>query len=420
MASPIKFKSKKLDELVPYVNNSRTHSEAQIAQIAASIQEFGFTNPVLIGDDNVLIAGHGRVLAARKLRLKEVPCMVISGLTEIQRKALVLADNRLALSAGWDADMLKLEMQALMDDGYNLELTGFDEDEIAKLLDAGGTEGLTDPDAVPELPEEPITKTGDIWQIGGHRLMCGDSSSQTQLDLLLNGGIAQLCITDPPYNMAAEGGSKQPIGRAAAKLGEAIKHLCDFEPEQFLAMLPTIFDKGIMNSYVFCNKDLVPNYLKWAVEAGYNFNILFWKKPNAIPLGGQHRPDVEYILFFRKSAKWNNAVKDANYSKCLEYAREKEDGHPTIKPIKLIQNMMMISSSPGQLIFEPFSGSGTTIIAAEMLGRICYAMEISPAYVDVAVKRWENFTGKKAVLENGKENTEGKTETKARKTKARN
>ena len=168
MANPIKYKVKKLDELIPYVNNSRTHSDEQIAQIAASIQEFGFTNPVLIGDDNVLIAGHGRVLAARKLRLREVPCVIISGLTETQRKALVIADNRLALSAGWDLDMLTVEIQALMDDGYNLELTGFDEDEISKLLASGGTEGETDPDETPEAPAQPVSALGDVWLLGAY------------------------------------------------------------------------------------------------------------------------------------------------------------------------------------------------------------------------------------------------------------
>lgn len=185
----IKFKEIAVAQLIPYANNSRTHSDEQIAQIAASIKEFGFTNPVLVGEDKVIVAGHGRLLAAQKLRLKTVPCMVISGLSETQRKALVLADNRLALSAGWDNEMLALEIQALQADGYDLALTGFQEDELAKFL-ASGTEGECDPDEVGELPEEPIAKLGDTYILGNHRLRCGDSTSATDVEGLLGGGLS--------------------------------------------------------------------------------------------------------------------------------------------------------------------------------------------------------------------------------------
>jgi DNA modification methylase len=197
--------------------------------------------------------------------------------------------------------------------------------------------------------------------------------------------------------MEAEGGSNQPIGRAAAKLGEAIKHLCDFDPIAFLNTLPTVFDKNKLNCYIFCNKDLVPDYLKWAVDAGYNFNILFWKKPNAIPLGGQHRPDVEYLLFFRKSAIWNNAVPNVNYSKSLEYNRE-SGLHPTMKPVSMIENQLLISSNNNSIVMDFFGGSGSTLIACEKQNRQARLMELDPKYCDVIVKRWEDFTGKKAEL----------------------
>lgn len=383
-------------DLIPYARNSRTHSEEQIAQIAASIREFGFTNPIIIDPENNIIAGHGRLLAAQKIGLKEVPCVVVSGWSEAQKKAYVIADNKLALNAGWDEEMLKLEFDELDDLGFNLELTGFSLDEIGN-LNPPVVEGLTDEDAVPEAPEVPKTVLGDVWLLGNHRLMCGDSTSIDAVEKLMNGQKADMVFTDPPYRMQVEGGSNQPIGKAARKLGEAIKDLCDFDPKEFLAVLPTVFEKNKMNSYVFCNKDLVPDYLTWGVKAGYSFNILFWKKPNAIPLGGSHRPDVEYLLVFRKSAIWNNALKDVSYSKCLEYGRENSTPHPTMKPVDMIVDQIKISSNNNSPVLDLFGGSGSTLIACEKTGRQCRMMELDPKYVQVIIKRWQDFTGKKAV-----------------------
>ena len=199
-----------ISDLIPYANNSRTHSDKQISQIAASIKEFGFTNPVLIGEDNVLIAGHGRILAAQKIGLKKIPTMRISGLSASQRRALVLADNRLALSAGWDEDLVSIELQSLLDDGYDLAITGFEDDEIAAFLD-GGTEGQTDPDDVPEPPDLPVTVLGDVWILGNHRLLCGDSTSLTAVETLMDGQKADMLLTDPPYNVAYEGKTKEAL-----------------------------------------------------------------------------------------------------------------------------------------------------------------------------------------------------------------
>jgi len=293
--------------------------------------------------------------------------------------------------------LLTIELDELLKDGFALDILGFNQDELTALLAPEQVDGLTDEDAVPELPEEPKTKLGDIYQLGNHRLMCGDSTSIDAVEKLMDGQKADMVFTDPPYRMEAEGGSNQPIGRAAAKLGEAIKHLCDFDPVAFLNTLPTVFDKNKLNCYIFCNKDLVPDYLKWCVDAGYNFNILFWKKPNAIPLGGQHRPDVEYLLFFRKSAIWNNALKNVNYSKCLEFGRE-AGLHPTMKPVVMIENQLLISSNANSIVMDFFGGSGSTMIACEKLGRYSRLMELDPKYCDVIVKRWEDFTGKKAEL----------------------
>jgi len=393
----------KIDKLIPYARNSRTHSENQVAQIAASIKEFGFTNPVLIDETGSIIAGHGRVMAARKLAITDVPSIRLTHLTEAQKKAYVIADNKLALNAGWDDEMLAVELTDLKDMGFDLDLTGFSTDEIEALLAPTGTEGLTDEDAVPEVPEAPVTVLGDVWLLGKHRVMCGDSTSIDAVENLMNGQKADMVFTDPPYRMDATGGSDQPIGRAAAKLGEAIKHLCEFDPVAFLGVLPTAFPKGKMSAYVFCNKDLVPDYLRWAVESGYAFNILFWKKPNAIPLGGQYRPDMEYLLVFRKSAIWNNGVEGVSYSKLLEYGRENSTPHPTMKPVGMIENQLKIASNKDSLVLDLFGGSGSTLIACEKTGRINRSMELDPKYCDVIVQRWQEFTGQTATLEaNGK------------------
>jgi DNA modification methylase len=390
--------NKPIDLLIPYAKNARVHDDAQIAQLAGSIKEFGFNNPILIDKDNGIIAGHGRVMAARKLGLTEVPTILLDHLNETQRKAYILADNRIAINSTWDNEMLSLELMDIKDD-VSLAMLGFSVDELDALLNPTQlTDGLTDEDAVPDVPEEPTTKLGDIYKLGNHRLMCGDSTDVESLAKLLEDQLVDLVFTDPPYRMEAEGGSNQPIGRAAAKLGEAIKHLCDFDPIAFLNALPTVFKPNYMNSYIFCNKDLVPDYLNWAREAGYSFNILFWKKPNAIPLGGQHRPDVEYLLTFRKSAIWNNGLKNINYSKSLEHKRDIGKDHPTKKPVELIENQVNISSNHNSIVLDLFGGSGSTMIACEKLGRKARLMELDPKYCDVIIKRWEDFTGKKAVL----------------------
>ena len=270
-------------------------------------------------------------------------------------------------------------------------------------------EPQSDEDEVPEVIHS-ITRRGDIWLLGNHRLMCGDSTMIDDVEKLMNGGKAELVFTDPPYRMQVEGGSNQLTGQAAKKPGEAIKHLCEFEPDAFLGLIPTVFEKNKMNAYVFCNKDLVPDYLKWAVESGYSFNILFWKKPNSIPLGGSHRPDVEYLLLFRKSGTWNNGLKDVNYSKCLEYGRvsdkEKTGGHPTPKPVELIDNEILISSSVGGSVVDFFGGSGSTMISCEKNNRKSFLMEMDEKYCDVIINRWQNFTGKKATLESTKQTYE--------------
>ena len=389
-----------LEQLVPYENNPRINDGA-VDAVAKSIQQFGWRAPIVCDEKMVIVCGHTRHKAAAKLGLQKVPVHVVTDLTPTQIKAYRIADNQTATLAEWDFDLLPIELRDLQDSDYDLDLLGFDEYELAHLLDGDLAEGLTDEDAVPDTPEVPVTVEGDVWLLGRHRrrVMCGDSTSIDAVEKLMGGQKADMVFTDPPYRMDAEGGSAQPIGRAAAKLGENIKHLCDFDPVEFLQVLPTAFSSGVMNAYVFCNKDLVPDYLKWAVESKYNFNILFWKKPSAIPLGGQHRPDVEYLIKFGRSAIWNNGLQGVSYSKCLEFGREGDGRHPTIKPVALIENEVLISSRTTGFVLDLFGGSGSTLIACEKTNRQCYMMEIDPLYSDVILQRWSDFTGQDPVLE---------------------
>lgn len=401
-AKKMQIKQVKIENLIPYAKNARTHSDAQVAQIAASIKEFGWTNPILVDGEKGIIAGHGRLAAARKLGMSEIPVIELAHLTDTQKKALILADNKLALNAGWDNEMLAIELQELELEGFDLDLTGFDPDEISALKPVEGTEGLTDDDAVPETPEEPKTKLGDIYKLGNHRLMCGDSTSIDAVDKLMDGQKADMVLTDPPYSIETQGGFKGEIGKSLRKQANSIEFIANFEPAEFLNTLPLVFQANKFNAYIFCNKDLLPDYLVWARDNKISFNVLIWKKPNAIPIGDSHRPDIEYLLLFRKSAIWNNGIKGVNYSRCLEYGREK-GLHPTMKPVALLENEIYISSNTQSIVLDFFGGSGSTMIACEKTNRHARLIELDPKYCDVIVKRWEDFTGKKAELINGEQ-----------------
>jgi DNA modification methylase len=386
-----------VDDLIPYALNSRTHSDAQVAQIAASIREFGFTNPVLVDDANNLIAGHGRLLAARKLKMDQVPAIVVTGLDDRKRRALLINDNKLALNAGWDEDALRVELEDLSGD-YG-KLMGFSQDELVALLQSAEvTDGLTDEDAVPDAPAVPVTVEGDVWLLGRHRLMCGDSTSIDAVDKLMDGQKAQAVVTDPPYNQETEGGFRGSIGKSLRKQSADIESMCNFQVEPFLQILPTVHEKSKMNATVFCNKDLVPDYLSWARDCRYSFNILIWKKPSAIPLGGSYLPDVEYCLVFRKSGIFNTKVQGVSYSKVLTHGRE-TGLHPTMKPVEMLANQVLIVSHAAGLVLDLFGGSGSTLIACEKTARECRMMELDPKYCDVIITRWQNFTGQTATLE---------------------
>jgi DNA modification methylase len=400
----------KLHKIKSNPNNPRIIKNDKFKKLVHSIIDspaFMELRPVIIDVDSMVIGGNMRLKAHHHLNRKEVwtdmftqemsDKMNVLALEEGRKtktyleycQAFTIKDN--VSSGEWEYDMLANEWDSVQLAEWGLDVWE-NQDDVK--------EGLIEDNEIPEVKESKV-KRGDIWQLGEHRVMCGDSTSSDDVAKLMNGEKADMVFTDPPYRMEAEGGSNQIVGKAARKLGEAIKHLCDFNPIDFLNTLPFVFNKNIMNAYIFCNKDLVPDYLNYAIDSGYSFNILVWKKPNAIPLGGSHRPDVEYLLLFRKAALWNNGVEGVNYSRCLEYGREK-GLHPTMKPIDLITNEMLISSNKKSVCVDFFLGSGSTLIAAEKLKRKCYGMELDEKYCDVIINRWEQFTGLKAI-KNGTE-----------------
>jgi DNA modification methylase len=371
-----------LATLIPYINNSRTHSDEQVAQIAASIKEFGFNNPILVDKDSGIIAGHGRLQAARKLGLTEVPCVRLEHLTETQRKAYIIADNRLALNAGWDNELLTIELNELLADGFALEILGFDSDELKTLLDPlEPTEGLVDEDQVPEVPEEPKTKPGDIYQLGRHRLMCGDSTSIDAVEKLMDGAKVDLVFTDPPYNVAFNGRSGKH---------DVIKNdnLSDTDFEAFITeVCNTIQAVDPKAYYIWCNWDF---YAVLQNKLPYKACIV-WAK-NVFGMGQGYRHQHEFCLF---NGKIDEVVK--NESDLWQVKKDTNYVHPTQKPVSL--SVRAFGNHVKLLnVLDLFGGSGSTIIGAEQTGRNCYMMELDPKYCDVIVKRWEDFTGKKAEL----------------------
>lgn len=384
-----------VSSLVPYVMNSRTHSDKQIDQLASSIREFGFTNPVLIDENNNVIAGHGRIMAAKKLGLHEVPAVLVTGLDDRKRRALVIADNKLALNAGWDDDILRNELSDLAAD-YG-DLMGFDEDELVKLLQTEQIEGLTDEDAVPEVPEEPVTKLGDVWLLGRHRLMCGDSTSIDAIRGLCKDQLVDMWLTDPPYNVAYEGKTKD-----ALKIQN--DSMSDDSFRQFLRDAYTAADASMKPGAVF--------YIWHADSEGYNFRgaakdagwtvrqCLVWKKQTMVMGRQDYHWKHEPCLYGWKDGSGHLWASDRKQTTILEFDRpSRNKEHPTMKPVELFEYQMLNNTKGGDIVLDSFGGSGTTMIAAEKNGRVAYLMELDPKYCDVIIKRWQDFTGKKATLE---------------------
>lgn len=386
-----KFPTIKADKLIPYAKNSRTHSDEQVAQIAASIKEFGFTNPIIIDEDNGIIAGHGRVMAANKLGLEEVPCVQVSGWSEAQKKAYVIADNKLALNAGWDEKMLSLELADLQELDFDLSLTGFNDDELSVLLEPDEVEGLTDEDAVPELTDDPVSIEGDIWLLGDHRLMCGDSTDVGSVALLMDGQRADMVFTDPPYELDTNGGG---VLKSANSMKQIKKNGVD------------TFDPNCLEMYaetnIFChNKPLIKKYIELSEKHKKSYDLCFYKKKNTAPnYGGHMMTDTEYIAIIGKQSP-NGGLQKEMYSKCFIGEKDFDNKLSYSKPVALCEKYIRLYSKNS--VLDSFGGSGSTLIACEKTGRKCYMMELDPKYVDVIIKRWEGFTGKKAThAESGK------------------
>ena len=366
-------------DLIPYAMNSRTHSDDQVAQIAASIKEFGFTNPILIDDHETIIAGHGRLMAARKLKLTEVPTITLEGLTEAQKKAYVIADNKLALNAGWDTEALTAELRRLQELEFDLDLIGFDSDELAQLLEPEQVEGLTDEDDLPDVPETPVTVEGDVWVLGRHRLMCGDSTSIDAVDKLMDGQKADMVFTDPPYGMRLNADYSKMPG-TTTKYENVIGDHEDFDAQNIFKVIES------------------PIYYLWGADY-YS---------STIPLYDQG----SYLVWSKAQSEKENSVIGSRFELCWRYPKRKKEVwfvrsinqsserlgvHPTQKPTELSIRAIEIETKPKSNIVDLYGGSGSTLIACEKTARDCRMMELDPKYCDVIVNRWQEYTGKKAI-----------------------
>ena len=380
----MKIQDVAVNKLIPYAKNSRTHSAEQVAQIAASIKEFGFRNPILV-DGVGVIAGHGRLMAAQKLGLDQVPTIDCSDMSESQKKAYIIADNKLALNAGWDTAMLTIEMQELEDEGFDLTLLGFDDKELNALLQPEVVEGLTDEDAVPDVPEEPKTKLGDIYILGNHRLMCGDSTSIDAVDKLMESNKADMVFTDPPYGVDYKG--------IANDSRDGLEDL-------LRGAFANYFGHSKSGAAIYCfHSDRCADVFHKVFREFFHFSsMIIWAK-NSLTLSqtdyqSQHEPCL-YGWMNNGTHSWYS---DRKQTSVWEFNKERFDKHTTPKPVALVERAITNSSKSGDIVIDLFGGSGSTMIASEKLGRCARLMELDPKYCDVIVKRWEDFTGKKAVL----------------------
>lgn len=432
------YKEMKLTELVPYERNARTHSPEQVAQLARSITEFGFTNPLLIDESNRVIAGHGRLMAATALGMERVPCIEVAGLSDAQRRALVLADNKLALNAGWDVDLLTSELSSLKIEGFDLDVLGFSIEELGTYF-ADETNGA-DPDAAPPVPLEPVARLGDVWKCGPHRVMCGDSTKLADMHRLLSGERVDVVWTDPPYNVAYEADGHKAIANDS--------------------MADSAFRQFLMDAFVCCTDAMKPGaaiYVAHADTEGLNFRAAFasaglkmsgviiwhkdslvlgrsdyqwqhepilygWKKGSAhrwfggrknttVQSLGEHSPFVElpdgrYQVTIGNQTmvvSGDASVEEVIPSVINEAKPKRNDVHPTMKPVALIERMLKHSARPHDVVLDPFGGSGSTLMAAERLGMSARLMELDPGYVDVIITRWEEYTGHTAELISSKD-----------------
>lgn len=419
-----------VEALIPYARNARTHSPEQVAQLAASIREWGWTVPVLVDEDGGIIAGHGRVLAARKLGLAEVPVMVAAGWSEAQRRAYVLADNKLTLNAGWDNALLAEELKGLADLGFDAKLVGFSADELAALAVTDVPADGDETDDLPEPTADPVTCPGDVWILGRHRLLCGDSTNPQHIEQLMAGAEADLCFTSPPYGQQRD--YKKGIADWDA-LMQGVFSILPMKPDaQVLVNLGLIHRDGEWMPYW-------EGWIEWMRQAGWRrFGWYVWDQGPGLPgdWNGRLAPSHEFIFHFNRVAERARKTKDSKWAGHTNHgsglraadgtvtaytaagkavqdkkipdsvvrvmrhkARGIETAHPAVFPVDLVSEMLTAFSDPDDIVFEPFCGSGTQLISAQKNGRSCYGMELAPEYADVAVRRWQNFSGQSAALE---------------------
>jgi DNA modification methylase len=409
---------RRVEELMPYARNARTHSDNQVEQLAQSIREFGFTNPVLVDGDGGIIAGHGRVMAAKKLGMDTVPTIRVDWLNDAQRRAYILADNKLALNAGWDESMLAQELDELRVDGFDLGMTGFSTREIDELLASldGEHVGMTEDDAVPEVQAEAISQPGDIWHLGDHVLMCGDSTDLEHVKTLLGAaGLADMVFTDPPYgvNYSGKGSVHESHVRAAALKGAPAKtkhrpiandalndeQQLNFWRDAFISVASAIKPGS---AYYICSPQggrMMMMMMQAMAEAGIpQRHEIIWRK-NTFSLG---RADYHYqhepILYGWKEGAGHAWYGGRDQTSVWDFPKpQKSDLHPTMKPVDLIEKALRNSSKAGDMILDLFGGSGSTMIASEKTNRLCRMMELDRHYCDVIVRRWQEFTGRRAV-----------------------
>lgn len=407
----------KTEDLIPYIGNSRTHSDDQVLQVAASMREFGFTNPILIDANGTIIAGHGRLLAAKKIAMDQVPCIRLGNLTPTQVRAYVIADNKLAMKAGWDEELLKVEVERLLEEGFDVSLTGFESDELKELFSVKTPFGLTDENDVPETPENPVSVLGDVWLCGTHRIVCGDTSDSGIVQKLLGSVKPHLMVTDPPYGVNYDPSWRQKAGLNGK--GTATGKVLNDDKADWRNTW-ALFPGSV--AYVW-HGALHSVEVAESLKAS-RFNIrsqIIWVKQRLV-IGRshyhwQHEPcfysvregeddqwrfvsEHEILAYSVKdgeTGKWNGDRKQSSVW-FIEHVKS-NTGHGTQKPVDCMRRPIINNSSPGQAVYEPFSGSGTTLLACEQTGRVCFAGELNPAYVDVAVTRWQDFTGKEATNE---------------------
>ena len=397
----MRIELRRVDALIPYARNAKQHSDAQVAQIAASIREFGWGSPILIDGQNNVIAGHGRLLAARKLGLAEVPVVSMAHLTDIQRRALVLADNKIGENGSWDDELLAIELTDLKDAGFDLDVVGFDADAVAEIMAGIETtvDGQTDDDEVPEIPVTPISRSGDVWELGKHRLVCGDATDPKSYTLLMADALADMVFTDPPYNVDYANSAKDKMrGMDRPILND---NLGDGFYDFLLAALTPMLERCSGATYIAMSSSELDTLQQAFRAAGGKWStFIIWAK-NTFTLGrADYQRQYEPILYGWPEGQNRHWCGDRDQGDVWNIKKpQKNDLHPTMKPVELVERAIRNSSRPGDIVLDPFGGSGTTLIAAEKTGRIGWLIELDPKYVDVIVRRWQDWSGQEAYRE---------------------